>query len=99
MDPKGTLAFEAVKAKAADAPGKADSQAFLEAIKPKAAPVSAVAADAAAVPASVDLSGVADAYPGDDVSREQIAAWMAGQAQKRGLPPELPLMASLVNRA
>ena len=28
--------------------------------------------------------------------REQIAAWMAGQAQKRGLPPQLPLMASLV---
>src|SRR6201999_1539320 len=26
----------------------------------------------------------------------QIAAWMAGQAQKRGLPPQLPLMASLV---
>ena len=39
---------------------------------------------------------MADAYPGDDASSEQIAAWMAGQAQKRGLPPELPLMASLV---
>ena len=38
----------------------------------------------------------ADAYPGDDAPREQIAAWMAGQAQKRGLPPQLPLMASLV---
>ena len=37
-----------------------------------------------------------DAYPGDDAPREQIAAWMAGQAEKRGLPPELPLMASLV---
>ena len=37
-----------------------------------------------------------DAYPGDNAPREQVAAWMAGQAQKRGLPPQLPLMASLV---
>ena len=37
-----------------------------------------------------------DAYPGDSAPKEQIAAWMAGQAEKRGLPPELPLMASLV---
>ncbi|MDA0165429.1 C40 family peptidase, partial [Solirubrobacter ginsenosidimutans] len=47
----------------------------------------AAAAVAAAAP---------DAYPGDSAPREQIAAWMAGQAQKRGLPPQLPLMASLV---
>ena len=49
---------------------------------------------------AVDLAAVAaaapDAYPGDNAPREQIAAWMAGQAEKRGLPPELPLMASLV---
>ena len=49
---------------------------------------------AAGVPA--DLSGVADAYPGDDAPREQIAAWMAKQAEARGLPRELPIMASLV---
>ena len=35
-------------------------------------------------------------YPGDDAPREQLAAWMAHQAQKRGLPPELPVMAALV---
>ena len=29
-------------------------------------------------------------------ARTQIAAWMAAEAQKRGLPPELPVMASLV---
>ena len=51
------------------------------------APVVDAAAVAAAAP---------DAYPGDNAPREQIAAWMAGQAQKRGLPPQLPLMASLV---
>ena len=43
-----------------------------------------------------DFSGVADAYPGDDASKEEFAAWMAKQAQARGLPPELPVMASLV---
>ena len=50
--------------------------------------------------APVDISAVAaaapDAYPGDDAPKEQLAAWMAGQAEKRGLPPELPVMAALV---
>ena len=91
-----TQAFAAVKAKAADAPGTNASQAFLEAIKPEAPPAAAAAVDPAAAGAGVDLSGVSDAYPGDDASREQIAAWMAKQAEARGLPPELPLMASLV---
>ena len=36
------------------------------------------------------------AYPGDDAPREKIAAWMARAAKARGLPPELPVMASLV---
>ncbi len=35
-------------------------------------------------------------YPGDDAAPELRAAWMAAEAQKRGLPPELPVMASLV---
>jgi hypothetical protein len=36
------------------------------------------------------------AYPGDDASKEELAAWMAGQAKSRGIPPELPVMAALV---
>jgi hypothetical protein len=36
------------------------------------------------------------AYPGDDASREAIAGWMARGARARGLPGELPVMASLV---
>ena len=36
------------------------------------------------------------AYPGDQASREEIAAWMAARAAAAGLPPELPVMASLV---
>ena len=51
------------------------------------------AADVAA--AAVDAGG-ANPYPGDDAPKEQIAAWMAKEAEKRGLPPQLPVMASLV---
>jgi hypothetical protein len=35
-------------------------------------------------------------HPGDDATREQLAAWLAAEAQKAGLPPELPVMAALV---
>ena len=35
-------------------------------------------------------------YPGDDASQAEIAAWMGSEAQKRQLPPELPVMAGLV---
>ncbi len=66
---------------------------------PAAAPVDPAAAGqpaAAAVDAAAVAAAAPDAYPGDDAPREQVAAWMAGQAQKRGLPPQLPLMASLV---
>ncbi len=66
-----------------------------------AQPVAAVAqeppaAAAAAVDAPVALPDVSDVYPGDDAPKEQIAAWMARQAHKAGLPGELPIMASLV---
>ena len=37
-----------------------------------------------------------DGYPGDEAPKEQIAAWMAARAQAAGLPPELPVMAALV---
>jgi hypothetical protein len=42
-----------------------------------------------------DAGGVDTDYPGDNAPQEQIAAWMATAAEKRGLPPELPVMASL----
>jgi hypothetical protein len=37
-----------------------------------------------------------DAYPGDNAPKEQLAAWMAREAHKAGLPAELPVMAALV---
>jgi hypothetical protein len=52
-----------------------------------------VAAAAAVDPAAVTGSLH---YPGDSATKQQLAAWLAAQAQKAGLPPELPVMASLV---
>ena len=63
----------------------------------QAAPAPAAEATPAPVAEAASFAAAApDTYPGDDAPREQIAAWMAGQAEKRGLPPELPVMASLV---
>ena len=50
-------------------------------------------ADAAA--AAVGAGGP-NPYPGDDATKAQIAAWMGREAEKRGLPKQLPVMASLV---
>ena len=55
-----------------------------------AAPPEAVAA------ASIDLTNAATDYPGDNASQEELAKWLGKQAEKAGLPPELPVMASLV---
>ena len=46
--------------------------------------------------APIALPDVSDVYPGDDAPKEQIAAWMARQSHKAGLPAELPIMAALV---
>ena len=91
------------------APDPRDSQAFLPAIEKPAAPAQAaaavpaqpagapaVAAPAAAVDVSAAVAGAPTAYPGDNAPKEQLAAWMAAQAKERGLPPQLPIMAGLV---
>ena len=41
-------------------------------------------------------AGGANPYPGDDATKAQLAAWMGREAEKRGLPKQLPVMASLV---
>ena len=51
---------------------------------------------AAVAETPVALPDVSDVYPGDDAPKPQIAAWMARQAHKAGLPGELPIMAALV---
>src|SRR5215207_2819373 len=35
-------------------------------------------------------------YPGDDAPKRALARWMAAEALEAGLPPELPVMAALV---
>src|SRR6185437_14500944 len=71
------------------------SNVFLRAVTPDQHPAAATApADAAA--GAIAYAGTPTAYPGDTASQDQIAAWMAGEAQARGLPGELPVMASLV---
>ena len=42
------------------------------------------------------FAGGPNPYPGDTAPPAAIAAWMARDAQAAGLPPELPVMASLV---
>jgi cell wall-associated NlpC family hydrolase len=60
------------------------------------ATVGAMPAVAAQVDALAVASGGPNPYPGNEAGQEAIAAWMARDAQAAGLPPELPVMASLV---
>jgi cell wall-associated NlpC family hydrolase len=46
--------------------------------------------------APIDLGDTGGSYPGDDASQAELATWMGAAAQRRGLPPELPVMAALV---
>jgi hypothetical protein len=62
---------------------------------PTPPPVAPVAPEAVAA-ASIDLTNAATDYPGDDASQEELAKWLGKQAEKAGLPPELPVMAALV---
>ena len=80
-----------------------DAAAAKGAPAPEAAPAAAAAAvpppDGAAPPpagAAPDLSDVPADYPGDNASQAELAKWLAKEAQKAGLPPELPVMAALV---
>jgi len=80
---------------------------FLRAVaqpEPASGPAVAHAAEQVAAqpsaPGAVDPAAAAElaasGYPGDGATKEQIAAWMAAQAEARGLPRELPVMAALV---
>ncbi len=63
--------------------------------RPAPAPVDPAAAADAGPPVQLP-DDISDDYPGDDASKDEIAKWLAKQADKHGLPPELPVMASLV---
>jgi hypothetical protein len=83
-------AIDPEQARAAAAPAAAPAPA---AVPPEAAPAPVPAVDTGPPP---DLSGVDGDYPGDDASQADLAKWLAKQAERNGLPPELPVMAALV---
>jgi hypothetical protein len=47
-------------------------------------------------PPGASLASLIAAYPGDDASRTALAGWMGRAARAAGIPPELPVMAALV---
>jgi hypothetical protein len=59
-------------------------------------PTAARASDGRGGGSGSELADVSAGYPGDDASQAQFAAWMGAEANKRGIPPELPVMAALV---
>jgi hypothetical protein len=78
-------------------PARAPAQAVPPAQPAPAAQAVPVAAPAAGAPLDpTALAGAAGPYPGDGAPKEQVAVWMARMAQAAGLPPELPVMAALV---
>jgi hypothetical protein len=92
-----SILFMAVKAQEA-AKAHATVQ-FLKAIDPetaRAARGGAPSAERLGDQAPVDLGGVSGDYPGDGASQAELAKWLGKQAEKAGLPPELPVMAALV---
>jgi cell wall-associated NlpC family hydrolase len=102
-----TAAFEAIAKQ--EASWHRQTAQFLQAVKerpdwatPRAAPGAPDTPAASGAPepsgasSPVDLGDAPSDYPGDNAPREEIARWMAAAAKRAGLPPELPVMASLV---
>jgi cell wall-associated NlpC family hydrolase len=97
IDPK---AAQAAAAPAAASPPDAAAASAAPAA-PAAAPAdptdAATAGKAADAGAPITLpDDISDDYPGNNASKDELAKWLAKQADKHGLPPELPVMASLV---
>ena len=83
-------------AAATPAPPVAPAPAAAAPVAPEAPAAPVTPPPEAAGDVSVDLSNAATDYPGNDASQEELAKWLAKQAEKAGLPPELPVMAALV---
>jgi cell wall-associated NlpC family hydrolase len=84
-------------AAAAAAPDPAAAAPAPAAVDPAAASRAAATPADPSAAAPVQLpSDISDDYPGNDATKDQLAKWLAKQADKHGLPPELPVMASLV---
>jgi cell wall-associated NlpC family hydrolase len=68
----------------------------IQAVQPEEPEVPPAAAPTEPPPDAALIAAGPDAYPGDGAPKEAIAAWMSRRAQEAGLPPELPVMAGLV---
>jgi len=53
------------------------------------------AASAPPVAEPPEPQGTSLTYPGNEATPQQLAAWMGTEAERAGLPPELPVMAAL----
>ncbi len=95
---KAVTAEDAAKAKAAAAAAEPAAAPPVPPDAPASPSAPAPPEVAAAAPAGPppDLSAVPADYPGDDAGQKALAKWLAKQAEKAGLPPELPVMAALV---
>jgi hypothetical protein len=78
-----SLLFAAVAAQ--EAANQRATMQFIPAVQPDAR--------AAAPP---ELAVRPTRYPGDGAGKPALAKWLAGEAERAGLPPELPVMAALV---
>ena len=81
---------------APDATAGGPRAAAASAQDPPAGPGSSAADPVAVAGGGFDPVAAARDYPGDGASKAALAHWMAEQARRAGLPPELPIMASLV---
>ena len=82
-------AAAAARRAAADPAAATPAPAAADASQPSAAPVDA--GEPVTLPSDISAD-----YPGNDATKDELAKWLAKQADKHGLPPELPVMASLV---
>ncbi len=110
VDPSQVEKRRSLAAEPPAVPASPPPAAAPPAAAPPVAPAQPVAATPAAAPppevapaqpdavaaASIDLTNAASEYPGDNASQEQLSKWLAKQAEAAGLPPELPVMAALV---
>jgi hypothetical protein len=95
--------MKAVDPKAAGTAAPGDATPAAAAAAPAAAPAADPTAAAAGAGRSADAgppvqlpADISDDYPGNRAAKPALAKWLAKQADKHGLPPELPVMASLV---
>jgi hypothetical protein len=100
---EATMQFRAITPEQARAAAAAAQPpvAAAAAAPPVAPEVAAVSAPPTTDPADLhapppDLTNTPTDYPGDGATKKQLAKWLAKQAEKAGLPAELPVMAALV---